>query len=45
MLLVDLVEPIELPDHLIRFRRHTLPAAEPGVGVNRFEQILCAPVV
>ena len=46
MLLIDLVEPIELPDHLIRFRRHILlPAAGPGVGLNRFEQILCAPVV
>ena len=45
MLLFDLVEPIELPDHLIRFRRHILPAAEPGVGLNRFEQIFCAPVV
>lgn len=45
MLLVDLVEPIELPNHLIRFRRHILPAAEPGVGLNRFDQIFCAAVV
>ena len=45
MLLLDLVEPIELPDHLVRFRRHILPASEPGVGLNRFEQIFCAPVM
>ena len=46
MLLVDFVEPIELPDHLVRFRWHILlPAAGPCVGLNRFEQILCAPVV
>jgi len=46
MLLVDLVEPIELPNHLIRFRRHILLSApEAGMGLNSFEQIFCAPVV
>ena len=30
MLLVDFVEPIELPNHLIRFRRPILSAADPG---------------
>jgi hypothetical protein len=45
MLLIDLVESIELPDDLIRFRRPVPPATESGVGLNRFEQIFCAPVV
>ena len=45
MLFVDFVELVELRNHLVRFRRHILPATGPGVGLNRFQQILCAPVV
>lgn len=45
MLLIDLSESIELSDDLIRFRRQMPSTTEPGVGLNRFEQIFCAPVV
>jgi len=45
MLLVDFVEAIELPDHLIRFRRWILSTGATRMGLNRFEQIFCTPVV
>ena len=46
MLFIDLVEPIALPDYLIRFRRHILLSVpEPGMGLNCSKQILCPPVV
>ena len=45
MLFFDFVEPIELPNDLIRFRRRILSAAGPQMGLNRFEQILRSAVV
>ena len=45
MLLFDFVEPVELANYLIRFRRRILSAAAPQMDLNRFEQILRSAVV
>ena len=45
MLLIDFVESIELPNDLIRFRRHIPSATYADVGLNPFEQIFCPPVM
>jgi hypothetical protein len=45
MLPVDFIELVELRNVLIRFQRPVLSVPESGMGLNRFEQILCPPVV
>ena len=45
MLLFDFVEPVELANYLIRFRRRILSHAWAEMGLNRFEQILGSAVV
>lgn len=40
MLLVDFIEPVELPGYLIRFRRQIVPAAEQDNASEFYE--VCA---
>ena len=45
MLLIDFIEPIEVTNHLIRFRRQIAHASAASMVLNRFDQILRAAVV